>query len=323
MFCIHAGAHLILCLLFFCENLFAFKLLFRKGFGKIKKKRKKKEKGENHPGNQAEAQLFFPPRPSFPQLVFRPSSPGNARLPSLPFLRPTAGALSFSRWRADPTAQRHLLPLPSLSQTPRWQSILGSLRFPSLSAQPSPYKIPSPAPHASFRSKCVGKAPATLASRSASRRAPLVRPTLFQAPSGRDRRTGEFARSSASFPCPQFVDWCSKSSRPRTPASLASPTMVPPRRKPTPAAGSVAWLPLRRSEPFDRHPTVPNRRYPFGVKIVKEPSRSLRINPRSYCAFPECVFYFWKRKQHGLKLNTFSVIYRNAIKIVLVIKCSF
>jgi hypothetical protein len=86
----------------------------------------------------------------------------------------------------------------------------------------APIKFLAPPRMHLFDLNASGKPQPPLASRSGSRGAPLARPTLFQAPSGRDRSTGEFARSPASFPCSRFVDWCPKSPRPRTPASLAS-----------------------------------------------------------------------------------------------------
>ena len=131
-----------------------------------------------------------------------------------------------------PTCQRHPFFFPgpcsggTRSRTPtESQESRFARDFLAKVPNRAPYKTPGIRPRTPFPSMHQESHPDSPPSRVRSRRVllhQLARPTLFQAPSGRDKRTGEFARSPASFPCPRFAVWCPKSPRPRTPASSAS-----------------------------------------------------------------------------------------------------
>ena len=121
-------------------------------------KRKEKEKGKLPPLGLGPAQLKSRPSSAFP------SSP-----PSLP-----RGPISFlwpRRAPALPPLSSHRQPGPNCQSSPtlrRKRAGHGRERtepdfsgFLAKTRKLSPYRVPSPAPHASFRSKRVREAPAT------------------------------------------------------------------------------------------------------------------------------------------------------------------
>ena len=191
----------------------------------MEKKRKAKEKKRKTNPNSAQNSLPPFPRPTAHLAPWLPLPP-YARPSERPSTPPAARPSSLSGFcRVGPASRR---PPPAPPSCRHRAGHPDGNRSRSLRdfLVPAPNQAPIKflaLPHKHrFDLDASGKPQPPLASRSGSRRVPLARPTLFQAPSGRDRSIGEFARSFASFPCSRFVEWCPKSSRLRTPTSLAS-----------------------------------------------------------------------------------------------------
>ena len=98
-------------LIAFVLNLFVFKILFRKGFGKMfwkRNQKKKKNKGERpwktRPGLSPACAPALPPQPSLPLVPFSLARP-NWRPRARPAARPFS-LLSLFRWQSEPTRQR-------------------------------------------------------------------------------------------------------------------------------------------------------------------------------------------------------------------------
>ena len=169
----------------------------------LEKKRKGKEKGRKTNPNSAQNSLPpFPPAahlapwlplPPCARPSGRPSTPPAARPSSLSGLCHVGPA--SRRPPPAPSSHRHRAGHPDGNRSRTLRDFL----VPAPNRAPIKF-LASPRKHR-FDLDASGKPQPPLASRSGSRRVPLARPTLFQAPSGRDRSIGEFARSFASFPC--------------------------------------------------------------------------------------------------------------------------
>ena len=141
--------HVLFCVVCIALNLFAFKFLSRKSFGKIVlEKRNKIKKRGGAPGNQAAAQpfsprpVFFPPNP-------RPSKPRPSRAAGAPPFSPSSLWLTFGpRTSASPTHLSFFFPAETRAGKLPPRNQPEPRDFLALFVDSNPYKGPkdSPAP---------------------------------------------------------------------------------------------------------------------------------------------------------------------------------